>query len=448
MASVPKHAVKEASLSGDIQQLCETIAASLSHHFELGSTAMPRLPGIGVVDDGHYNEIVNELALDPLERAALTLALIPHLDPTLLDRLVSRFLRDGGDFPEFGGVRGKQFRGFLPTEQTLLFVLAGTDVATRVELRQQMQASPLFRQGGMLSFEAPPRGEPSSSGRLVIDPMFVERILTGTSRAPQFGAEFPAEEISTQMTWEDIVLPNGTLEQINHLNRWLQHGDTLLNDWGMAPQLRKGYRVLFHGPPGTGKTLTAKLLGQTTGRPVFRIDLALIVSKYIGETEKNLANLFNVAENKDWILFFDEADALFGKRTQVRDAHDRYANQEVAYLLQRVENCSGLVILATNLANNIDSAFLRRFESSVHFPMPSRHERFALWQRAFPQNAELEDKICLTDVAMAHELSGAHIVNVVQQVCLMALDRGENTIRQADLEIAIARELSKEGKLA
>ena len=172
----------------------------------------------------------------------------------------------------------------------------------------------------------------------------------------------------------------------------------------------------------------------------------MVVSKYIGETEKNLANLFNAAENQQWILFFDEADALFGKRTHVRDAHDRYANQEVAYLLQRVEACNGLVVLASNFKNNIDEAFMRRFEVSVQFPLPSANERQALWRLAFPTAAVLDEGIDLESLARKYELSGWHIMNVVQYVCLLALDRGDNRIRGEDLEVGILRELAKEGK--
>src|SRR5690606_1665724 len=152
-----------------------------------------------------------------------------------------------------------------------------------------------------------------------------------------------------------------------------------MKDWGMEKRLNPGFRVLFHGPPGTGKTLTASLLGKYTGKEVYKIDLSMVVSKFIGETEKNLANLFDKAENKDWILFFDEADALFGKRTNVRDAHDKYANQEVSFLLQRTETYAGLVILATNFKNNIDDAFARRFQSHIYFPSPAFGERLKIW---------------------------------------------------------------------
>ncbi len=177
-------------------------------------------------------------------------------------------------------------------------------------------------------------------------------------------------------------------EQINELLDWVKYNDQLMQDWGMNNRLRKGYRSLFYGPPGTGKTFTAGLLGKHTGKEVYKIDLSMVVSKYIGETEKNLELLFARAEDKGWILFFDEADALFGKRTNVRDAHDKYANQEVSYLLQRIEDYNGLIILATNMKNNIDDAFIRRFNSILKFPFPEAAERAAIWQKSFPKHAE------------------------------------------------------------
>ena len=144
----------------------------------------------------------------------------------------------------------------------------------------------------------------------------------------------------------------------------------MLIEWQLNRYVSGGYRVLFHGPPGTGKSMTVRLLGKNSGRDVFRVDLSQVVSKYIGETEKNLSRIFDKAELRDWILFFDEADALFGKRTDIKDAHDRFANQEISFLLQRIEDFSGLVILATNLKSNLDEAFLRRFQSVVYFNVP------------------------------------------------------------------------------
>jgi SpoVK/Ycf46/Vps4 family AAA+-type ATPase len=168
------------------------------------------------------------------------------------------------------------------------------------------------------------------------------------------------------------------------------------------------------------------------------------VSKYIGETEKNLAAVMDRAEQRQWLLVFDEADALFGKRGETQNAHDRYANQEVAYLLQRLESFSGVVILATNLPTNLDGAFLRRFESVVYFPLPGPEQRLRLWQDAFPEQAQLE--VDLETLAQRHELSGGLILNVVRQVSLQAIARGNTTILEADLLRAIRRELEKEGK--
>jgi SpoVK/Ycf46/Vps4 family AAA+-type ATPase len=189
------------------------------------------------------------------------------------------------------------------------------------------------------------------------------------------------------------------------------------------------------------------LLGKNTGLDVYRIDLSMIVSKFIGETEKNLANVFDQAMNHKWILFFDEADALFGKRTSASSAHDRYANQEVSYLLQRIEDYPGVVILATNLKSNIDEAFARRFQNMIHFPMPGTEERLQLWEKAFSKNSKLDDGVDLFKIASTHVISGGAIINVVRYCSLMAIERGDNIILGSDIEKGIKREFKKEGKV-
>jgi SpoVK/Ycf46/Vps4 family AAA+-type ATPase len=206
---------------------------------------------------------------------------------------------------------------------------------------------------------------------------------------------------------------------------------------------------LFHGPPGTGKTLTALIVGKKNQRDVFRIDLSMVVSKFIGETEKNLSQLFDRAKNKDWILFFDEADALFGKRTNVRDAHDKYANQEVAYLLQRIENHNGLIILASNFKSNIDEAFIRRFQSVIYFPLPSAGERLLLWKKTLPANInqKLPSEADLSSIAKKYEITGAGIVNVVQYCCLESLSKNSDEITVDQIKAGIEREYQKEGKV-
>jgi len=285
------------------------------------------------------------------------------------------------------------------------------------------------------------------SGRIILSQEYVDLFTIGKVARPRFSMNFPAQLLETGLEWDDLVLHSDTLEQIKELEVWVKHGDTLLHDWEMHRKLKPGYRALFHGPPGTGKTLTASLLGKYTGKDVYRIDLSMMVSKFIGETEKNLSNLFSKAENKDWILFFDEADALFGKRTNVRDAHDKYANQEVSYLLQRVEHYNGLVILATNFKSNIDEAFSRRFQSIIYFPMPGTGERLRLWQKAFPEKIQLAQDINLPTFAQKYELTGAEIINVVQYACLRALDRDGEQILFTDLHDGIKKEFQKEGRI-
>lgn len=176
--------------------------------------------------------------------------------------------------------------------------------------------------------------------------------------------------LSTRLSWEDMLLPADTKKALQELSLQVQ----LLKTTTAAAEktsrrIKRGHKVLFHGPPGTGKTIAATLLGKDNGLPVYRVDLTGIVSKYIGETEKNLERLFTKATQKNGILFFDEADALFGKRTNVRDAHDRYANIDTAWLMQRIEAYKGLLIFATNSKDNIDDAFIRRLQAVIHFPV-------------------------------------------------------------------------------
>lgn len=176
--------------------------------------------------------------------------------------------------------------------------------------------------------------------------------------------------ITTDLSGENLILNEETMKQVKEIKTWLKHSSSADPYRNAEKKLKPGYRSLFYGPPGSGKKLMATLIGKEFDKPVYKIELSKLASKYIGETEKNLEAMFDAAEKKGWILFFDEADALFGKRTSVTDAHDKYANQEASYLLQRIENYNGLVILATNMKSNIDPAFIRRFNSIIHFSAP------------------------------------------------------------------------------
>jgi SpoVK/Ycf46/Vps4 family AAA+-type ATPase len=290
--------------------------------------------------------------------------------------------------------------------------------------------------------------EPLGARRLDVGEDFLHRSLYARPLNPQFGPAFPARQLKTGFRWDELVLDPYTFEQLEELKAWLQHGETLMKAWQLERKMMPGYRCLFHGPPGTGKSLTAALLGQVSERKVYCIDLSLIISKYIGETEKNLEKVFVQAEKKNWLLFFDEADALFGKRTQVNDSHDRFANQETSYLLQRVEIFPGVVILATNLKTNIDDAFSRRFQSVIHFPIPDKTLRYQLWQQSFSPITKLAEDIDLKEIAARFEMAGGAIMNVVRYCSLMALKRHSTEIMYEDLEQGILREFNKEGRSA
>jgi SpoVK/Ycf46/Vps4 family AAA+-type ATPase len=243
-----------------------------------------------------------------------------------------------------------------------------------------------------------------------------------------------------------VVLHPQTSEQIDDIKRWVKYHHLIDTDQNLSRKINTGYRALFFGPPGTGKTLTATLMGKEFDKDVYRVDLSQIVSKYIGETEKNLNRIFDRAEHRDWILFFDEADALFGKRTNVQSSHDKFANQEVSFLLQRVEDFPGLMILASNFKTNIDDAFMRRFHAIVHFPMPNAEERLKLWKQSLPQSIAFHDHAALVRIANAYELSGASIINVIQYASLKAVSSEEKVLHYEDLIMGIRKELRKEEK--
>ena len=233
----------------------------------------------------------------------------------------------------------------------------------------------------------------------------------GSVAAPQLGQL--AQPLAPVHTLSDLVLPADRLAALSDVIRRVRHRGTVLQQWGLdaVSSRGRGLIALFHGPSGTGKTMAAEAIANALRMQLFRIDLAGVVSKYIGETEKNLRAIFEEADRADAVLFFDEADALFGKRSDVKDAHDRYANIEINYLLQRIELFEGIAILATNMRSHIDEAFLRRIHITVEFPLPREAERLGLWDRSFPQAAPLGSDIDWTFLARRFELSGGAIRN-------------------------------------
>ena len=393
-----------------------------------------------------YADVVKHFKMGKDERLVLLLSLAPHVCPQILDIFFTKNETYGRGFTEFGGIKGHYHSGFIPTGETVAFVLAANDLTRRFQVMQLFDPDHYFTTQKILHLARDRNDEPPLSGALTLSSEYLSYFTSGQQYKPHFSMEFPAKRITTHLNWDELILEEHILEEIEEIHAWLKNHHTLMYEWGLGRKIKPGYRSLFYGPPGTGKTLTASLLGKTTGLDVYRVDLSKVVSKYIGETEKNLANIFDQAENKNWILFFDEADALFGKRTNTTDAKDRHANQEVAYLLQRVEDFPGVVILASNLKSNIDDAFARRFQSMIYFPMPRPHQRLMLWRNAFPSQLELHPKLDMEKVAKDFEISGGAINNITLHCSLRALVRGDHIIYKHDLIDEIRREFRKEGK--
>lgn len=435
-------------ISSHIAAIEKLIIRRLDQHFnalKAGNSGIQE-PVRLMQDEPHPEYSFNGTVFTREEYCILLLAIIPHIHPFLLDSLVQQFLPNGGEFAEFGGCKTGNHRGMIPTGETAMFLLDGYDQEKRVKIRNIFSDEHFFYKNRILWLEEVKEGEPQMSGRIILQQEWLEQQLYGHPTRPRFSPEFPARLAETLMVWDDLVLHPQTRQQIDAISVWLKYNSDLMKDEILSRRLKPGYKVLFYGPPGTGKTLTATLLGKQFRMDVYIIDLSQVVSKFIGETEKNLEKIFSRAENKGWILFFDEADALFGKRTGVRDAHDKYANQEVSYLLQRVENFPGLVILASNYRNNIDQAFLRRFHQIIHFPAPDASERLLLWKKSLPVRLTLHEEVNLQQIAQKYELTGASILNAIQSACLQTLARHDHILTPADLNEGIRIEILKEEK--
>jgi SpoVK/Ycf46/Vps4 family AAA+-type ATPase len=256
-----------------------------------------------------------------------------------------------------------------------------------------------------------------------------------------------ARSIKPRYAWKDIVLPQDKIEQLQDICNHIRHKGLVYQDWGFDKKLSlgKGLNALFIGPSGTGKTMAAEVLAQDLGIELYKIDLSSIISKYIGETEKNLSRIFAEAEQSNAMLFFDEADALFGKRSEVRDSHDRYANIEVSYLLQKMEEHEGIVILASNLGSNIDDAFMRRMNFVIEFPFPEEDYRHMIWKSMLPQQAPVGDDLDFEFLSKKFKIAGGNIKNIVINAAFSAAG-DSSCVTMMHMVKATKKELQKMGK--
>ncbi|KNY25341.1 ATP-binding protein [Pseudobacteroides cellulosolvens] len=257
-----------------------------------------------------------------------------------------------------------------------------------------------------------------------------------------------ARKIETKFQWEDIILPDDAKSLLKDACNQMKFRQTVFGDWGFEKKLSygKGLSILFSGPPGTGKTMSAQVVANELQLELYKVDIANLVSKYIGETEKNLEGIFDEAQLSNAILFFDEADAIFGKRTEVKDSHDRHANVETSYLLQRIEEYEGVTILATNYVKNIDEAFLRRINFVIEFPFPDAAYREKIWRSIFPKETPLQEGIEFSLISKKFEVSGGNIKNIAISAAFIAAEKNE-PVGTCHIIKAARNELNKIGKM-
>ena len=403
------------------------------------------IPSPNLKDDrSNLSSFIQKDLTDDFERLLIIGAMASNLFPEVYDRFLIKNKVLDKSYTEFGGLKNSDTNYFEPTLRTIVFIMYGSSIEHKIKINTYFNFNHIFKQNKILSIEHSSGHQELLDKSLKLGEEFMLHITSGTPFKPSYASNFPASLLETPLDWEDLVLEDNSLDEINMIDTWLKNRSNFDENDAISKKINKGYKALFYGPPGTGKTLSASLIGKNNNLDVYRIDISQVVSKYIGETEKNLGNIFDIAENKNWILFFDEAESLFSKRTAVSDSKDKFANQETAYLLQRVENYNGLILLATNLKPNIDLAFSRRIQSMVNFPIPSVKQREVLWKNALKGLVEL-GKNELNEIAKNYEIAGGSIKNVIQYAWLKSMHKNTE-ISLNEILMGIRRELNKDGK--
>jgi AAA+ superfamily predicted ATPase len=413
-----------------------------------GADQEPELPQVPQLEKGvhpYFDELIDN-EVDVTERIAMSLALAATLFPQYLDYLYTKNQYTDRIFSEFGARVDTDSGTMNISWQTVFFLVFGINPDVQLNgLRYVHRDSRLYKENILVFPEE--RVENPFLTPVKLNSDSVRKWMYPKELRRLADKNFSAHEIASDLEWKDLFISPETEKGLHQLKLWLEHGDELMKHPKLKKYINPGIRTLFYGPSGTGKTLTASLLGKQFGMPVYRVDLSQMVSKWIGETEKNLARIFDQAEKQKWILFFDEADALFSKRGTVNSSNDRRANQEISYLLQRVENYDGTIIMATNLKDNIDEAFIRRFQLMINFPVPDKGIRKQLWESILADTFPLDPDLDLTQIAENYEITGGSMKNIFRSLMLQIIDQEKvsQVVTHSELEVMIQRELVKSG---
>jgi len=409
------------------------------------SRAITRMPIPNENSNSVFNTIVRDLSLTVEEQLIVLLSLTPYFIPDFTNSLMHT--ADSQARRDLFFNKSLINKSIYPSIETAISLLGGTDIKSRQKYFHHFGVNSKLFKEDLISLPFPPHGEPFTRATLMPANSFLNNMIMGKNKGPEFSHDFPASLITSDYTWDELILDYDTRTQLHEVKEWIDYEAKCKEKGIDIEKFKGGYKCLFFGPSGTGKTLAATLIGKLTNKKVYRIDLSAVVSKYIGETEKNLSKIFDRASHSNWILFFDEADALFGKRGTTQNAHDRYANQEVSYLLQRFENYEGVSILASNFKDNIDVAFYRRFHSIVRFKNPEFEERLELWNIHLPKEFSFAPDVDLNEIARTVKINGAGIYNVMRRSCMKAVLNNTNIIQGQDMLDSVKMEFSKENKL-
>lgn len=395
-------------------------------------------------DNSVCASFLKENVLEDIDRLIVIMAIARIIKPQIFDPFLLKNKTFDSHYADFGGNVDKSTGRFEPTIATAVFLCFGDNLLAKLEFIERFTSKLVFNKNEVLLLKPFEEGDNCLDQNIKLTTEYYELIVSSKPYSPKYSISFPAKELYTSLEWKDLVVNQQLRDEIEHISTWISHQHEIASNIYLNNVVNAGYKCIFYGPPGTGKTLTAALLGKMHNLKVYRVDLSQLVSKYIGETEKNLSRLFDKAENRKWILFFDEAESLFSKRTDVSDSKDKYANQQTGYLLQRIENYNGLVILATNLKPNIDKAFSRRIQSHLFFQLPQAEERYQLWKQSFSNIAEFPQPF-LKVISKDYELSGGNIKNIIQFAWLRS-KKERTTIEKNHVLAGIKKELSKDGK--
>lgn len=387
-----------------------------------------------------YGKLVSQYQLDRYSRLAIALTLAPHLRPQALDVFYSKNALYDRGFTEFGGQTRKEHLGFLPTAQTLNFLLTAKEQSLYEKFLDLFLPTHVLQQKQIISLAEMVPNLPQWSGLLSLNQNWLTYFVTGEPEKIQMDQQL-GTQMTTQLTWDDLVIDKQTSLALQEMMTWATHQHTLMQDWGLAQKLKPGYRALFYGAAGTGKKLSAALIGKSLGLSVYRIDLAALVSKYIGETEKNLDQVFKIARQDNLILFFDEIDALFAKTTATESSND---HPIVAYFLQQLADFEGLVIVAAQLKAHLSSPLKSLFQQSLYFPLPDAAARLQLWKNAFSGKPSLAPAIDLIAIAEKYELTSGAINNVLRYCALAAVQQNESIVQEEDLMKGIERAMAND----